>query len=156
VARGILVASLAWVVFLYGPVFLDPDRYLEIRVAHHHIQYDYFSIPLYSVVPQPLLRLLYFATMALPLALGGDGRMRWFGLLFAGSAVLSWLAYSYAFASVWCFFAAVLSGYLCLVFASLKGVAASPHGEAGAGASRSGPPPVQPECGCTPRGNRDP
>lgn len=38
--------------------------------------------------------------------------LRWFGGAMLGSALLAWAVYSYAFTSVWCFFAAVLSALL--------------------------------------------
>jgi hypothetical protein len=113
--------SLVWLAALYGPVLLAPDKYLAINVVHHSIQYDYFNAPMPQAIPQPLLRVLYFATVAIPM-LVSSGRapmIRWFGILFAGSALVSAWIFSYAFASVWCFFAAALSVYLCFAFRSL-------------------------------------
>jgi hypothetical protein len=118
--RLFALASLAWA-FVYAPLFLDPDLYLRIQVTHHSIRYDYFELPVYAVVSVPLLRILYFGTIAVPMVLAGigNGPMRHLGILFGVSAVVSQFYFSYAFASVWCFFAAILSGYLCLVFRSL-------------------------------------
>jgi hypothetical protein len=120
-ALGLLtLLSLGWLVGLYGPVLVEPDRYLSVQVVHHSIQYDYAQAPLPQMVPRVLLRGLYFGTVALPMILtsGQSPMLRWFGLLFAGSALVSHLIFSYAFASVWCFFAAALSFYLCVAFRS--------------------------------------
>ncbi len=116
----ILLAGLGWLVYLYGPILLAPEAHLRVRVVHHHIQYDYSSLPLYQYVPRQVLRVLYLLNIAVPLGIGGCANpvLRGFGLLFGASVAVSWAFYSYAFTSVWCFFAAILSGYLCLVFRS--------------------------------------
>ena len=128
VAGALLAVSLFWFVFLFGQIALDPDRYLNIRVVHHSLHYGYDHLPLYDYIPQPLLRTLYFLNVAAPMLLGvGESRqLRWFGLLLVGSVVVSYLLFAYAFTSVWCFFAAVISGYLCVVFRALPEPAAAP------------------------------
>ena len=57
-------------------------------------------------------------TIVVPFAVGKGGPgMGWVGaVLLAGSAAVAALFFRYAFASVWCLFAAVLSLYLCVVF----------------------------------------
>jgi hypothetical protein len=54
--------------------------------------------------------------MAVPLALSSQGGGFPFGGLLLLTAVVSHFAFSYAFVSVWCFFAAVLALSLCVLF----------------------------------------
>jgi hypothetical protein len=117
--RLIFLASLGWFV-AYGLVFLQPDRYLSIRLAHH-IVYDYSNLPVYAYLPLPILRTLYIASIAVPLAIAWHDNipMRWLGVLFALSIAVGLAFFADAFASVWCFFAAALSAGLCLFFRSL-------------------------------------
>jgi hypothetical protein len=74
---------------------------------------------------------LYFLSVALPPALGSENWGRIPGLVLGGSALAAWWFYDYAFVSVWCFFAAVLASYLCVVFYRLPA-------PAGAGAAAAG------------------
>lgn len=113
---GLTVLSLFWTVVLYMPVAADPDRWLTTKVVHHSIQYEYLGLPIYTVIPRDVLRLFYFLTVFAPLAVGGTAGFRWFGVLLALSAVVSQFIFSYAFVSVWCLMAAVLSGQLCYLF----------------------------------------
>jgi hypothetical protein len=118
--RIICVASLSWP-FIYGPVFLYPEHYLTIEVKPHHIAYSYSGLPVYDYVPLSLLRFFYVSTVAVPMALAWHDciLVRWCGALFVASIVFAWWFFAYAFASVWCFCAAVLSAYLCLLFPAL-------------------------------------
>jgi hypothetical protein len=107
------VLGLVWFILLYLPILHNPDRYLTTRVEHHSIVYDYREVPVVRAVPPELFRLLYALIGGLPLLACSDGRVRVFGLLLGGSAIVTRLLFVYAFASVWCFFAAVLTLYLC-------------------------------------------
>lgn len=76
-----------------------------------HIEYD--APHLYI----PVVMALYLVATTLSLLLSSHGRVRLFGALTFASPVLAYVAYvAYArwFISVWCFFAAVLSGVVCL------------------------------------------
>jgi hypothetical protein len=48
-----------------------------------------------------------------------DGRLAGFRVLLAASVAVSLFVFWYAFVSVWCFFAALLSAQLCYVFYKL-------------------------------------
>ena len=58
-------------------------------------------------------QLIYAIIGGLPLIGCSDGRVRVFGILLGVAAVVSRLVFVYAFASVWCFFAAALTLHLC-------------------------------------------
>jgi hypothetical protein len=115
----ITLSSLLWCAVFYVPLLLETERYLTTQLVHHSIQYHYTDLPVYQYVPQNLLRLLYFATIAIPLLLCSVGTDKIFGALLGTSALLSQLIFWYAFVSVWCFFAAVLALYLCYAFYKL-------------------------------------
>jgi hypothetical protein len=111
--------SAAWFWVLYWPLLTGPEWLLSTRVVGHSIQYAYPDLGVYRHVPRPLLRVLYFVSVALPLALGSEPWGRLPGLVLACSAVAAALLFEHAFVSVWCFFAAALSAYLCYVFRAM-------------------------------------
>jgi hypothetical protein len=49
-----------------------------------------------------------------------------FGPLLAGSAVVSLVVFSHAFVSIWCFLAAILALYLCVILHNLPVESESP------------------------------
>jgi hypothetical protein len=118
--RLLFVASFGWA-WAFSPVFLDTERYLSIGLSHHSIRYDYSGLPVYNVMPIEMVRVLYTASLCLPWAIvwHGERHIRVLGVLFAVSTLVTLLFYSHAFASVWCFFAAAISAYLCALFRSL-------------------------------------
>jgi hypothetical protein len=118
IARGLAVVNLAWTLFLFGPIASAPDRYLAVQVVHHSLHYEYSDLPIYGVVPRPVLRLLYLAAVLAPVFLGsGSNRaMKLLALIVLVSILVAYLFFAHAFISVWCFFAAVISAYLCYFF----------------------------------------
>lgn len=122
----VTVIAFAWFWVLYFPIVSGPESLLRTHVVEHSIQYDYASLAVYKYIPRPLLRVLYFLCVAVPLAFGSESLGRSAGIVFAVSAVFAVIVYDYAFVSVWCFFAAILSGYLCWLFARLPNVERTP------------------------------
>jgi hypothetical protein len=89
---------------------------LTTNIHHHSIQYDIAGLPIYRIASKEVLRVLYFANVALPLAISSD---RWGivpGIVLGVTALVAAFLFQYTFVSVWCFFAAVMAGYLCFVF----------------------------------------
>lgn len=99
--------------FLYGQIINEPERWLKIEVVCHSIRYTYLGAMAFQFLPTALSRGLYVVVGALPLLLCTDDILRRFGALMVFSAFMTALFYSYAYTSVWCFFAALLSFYLC-------------------------------------------
>jgi len=124
----ITILSLAWGLVLYYPIAADPQRWLTIQVVHHSVQYNYFALPVYQVVSPSWVRFFYLATIALPLVVWSERQGLTFGLLLAASAMVSHFIFAHAFVSVWCFFAAVLALYLCLVFYRLPAASVAKMG----------------------------
>jgi hypothetical protein len=116
------VVSLFWAAVLYVPLATGGDDLLAVQVVHHSIQYDYDRLPIYEFIPRPFLRILYMVQVALPMLFIGRGGPRMFGWLLGGSALVSFVLFSYAFVSVWCFMAAILALYLCAVLHNLPDV----------------------------------
>jgi hypothetical protein len=113
--------GLVWV-WLFFPLAADSRRWLSTEVIGHSIHYRFDDIPAFQMVPRTIWRVGYLVSICLPLALGrfgtgGSGWVSWLvGGLVGGLFAVSYLLFWYAFTSVWCFFAAVLSLLLCVIF----------------------------------------
>jgi hypothetical protein len=59
---------------------------------------------------------VYFACVALPMVFSTASLGRVPGLALGVAALVAIILYEYAFVSVWCFFAAVMSIYCCVLF----------------------------------------
>jgi hypothetical protein len=116
---ALTAAATVWFWVLFYPLLVGPESLLTTRVVHHSVQYSITDLAVYRYVPRSVLRVLYFLCVAVPMVLGSESIGKVPGLVLAASAVVAAVAYDYAFASVWCFFAAILSGYLCYVFATM-------------------------------------
>jgi len=88
------------------------SEWMSVAVREHSVSYD-FSFPYRSPVHLPITpAALYALTILVPLFFSSHRLIRIFGVLAVLSSVLASQAYGYAYVSVWCFFAAVLSLYL--------------------------------------------
>ena len=95
---------------------LAPNRCSESKSMHHSIRYDYDALPIYLYIDKLPLRILYLLSVASAPVFGSESWGRIPGLVLGASALLAASLFNYAFVSVWCFFAAVLAAYLCVVF----------------------------------------
>ena len=88
------------------------SEWMSVAVREQSITYD-FSFPYRSPIHLPITpAALYVLTILVPLLFSSHRLIRIFGVLVILSMVLASETYSYAYVSVWCFFAAVLSFYL--------------------------------------------
>jgi hypothetical protein len=93
---------------VYSAMLFHPD-WMSVAARGHSILYD-FSIPWRGSIHLPATpATLYALTILVPLLFSSHRLIRIFGGLVALSGVLASAAYGYAYVSVWCFFAAVLS-----------------------------------------------
>jgi len=93
-------------------VMLFHSEWMSVGVREHSITYD-FSVPWRSSIHLPITpAALYVLTILVPLFFSSHRLIRIFGGLVALSMLLASAAYGYAYVSVWCFFAAVLSLYI--------------------------------------------
>jgi hypothetical protein len=96
---------------VYSFMLFHPD-WMSVAVREHSIVYN-FSVPYRSSIHIPITpAALYALTILVPLLLSSHRQIRVFGGLVGLSMVLASAAYGYAYVSVWCFFAAVLSLYI--------------------------------------------
>ncbi len=90
--------------FLLMPGYIP----LIVKIIGHSISYDTGS-------PQALKELfttVYLLAVIPPFLVISDVRLKLFGYLLLFSAILAQVIFSYAFVSVWCFFAGILSLYI--------------------------------------------
>ena len=103
------------------PIFLDWGAQTAIRVVSGSIQYDYFWLPIYQVLPRIVLQFLYLLSIAIPVIFKSEIKIfRTFAVLLIISSFISRFFYLYAYASVWCFFAAIISSYFVWEFYHLE------------------------------------
>ncbi len=121
---AISLAATGWFWVLYYPLVTGPESLLKTEIEHHSIQYQYGGLAIYDYIDKLPLRILYLLSVALPPMLGSESWGRIPGLVLGASALIAALVFNYAFVSVWCFFAAVLAVYLCVVFYRLPRPAA--------------------------------
>lgn len=95
---------------IYLPLVIDPE-WLTVRILGGSILYEP-RVLFPDLLSQPLGRGLYGLVVLVPLLVSSEPLVRRFGLLIFLSVTLSAVAYGYAFVSVWCFFAALLSAWL--------------------------------------------
>lgn len=89
---------------------------LDVVVVNHHLVYDIGISPIIGI---GLIALYIFATCGSLLA-SSRCWLRWFGFGLFLLALLAAVMSQFAFPSLWCFFAAVLSGF-ALVYLKHKG-----------------------------------
>jgi hypothetical protein len=100
---------------LFAPIVFNPST-LQVSRIRHSIYYDYADPPALIIAPQTIWHLFYVAVIALPLILLKEKLLIGYCIALVVSAVISHVFYWYAFASIWCFFAAGISLYLCYIF----------------------------------------
>ena len=137
VATSLVAAGLTFGSLCYLPAAFYPDRWPEAEVVEHSVRYDFSRLPVTERVGGVGWGAIYLGLVCVPLVLTADRRVRTFGALVAGSAGVAFVLFRYAFASVWCFFAAVLALYLCYV---MYRVPARPHRSDGWAGARGDEP----------------
>lgn len=100
---------------LFLPVVSRPET-LRIAVVRHSLYYDYADPPALVIAPQIVWHLLYVAVIGLPLLVVKEKRLIGYGTALVVSAAVSHFYFWYSFASIWCFFAALVSLYLGYLF----------------------------------------
>jgi hypothetical protein len=109
------LVSTVWFWVLYFPLLTGPESLLETRIVHHSIQYYFPDIPIHHYLPKIVIRLLYLASVAVPMVAGTVDWGRLPGIILGGLAIITFLVFDHAFVSVWCFFAAFLSAHVALL-----------------------------------------
>ncbi|MEM7770342.1 MAG: DUF6629 family protein [Cyanobacteria bacterium P01_A01_bin.37] len=103
-------------VFLYGPFLVYPNE-IPVIIIHGSINYQEKLIYHY-LLPSNIVRLTYMAIVLGPLWLSELIQLRILGSLIAVFMIVTYCFFSYAFVSVWCFFAAIVSFYVIHIIRS--------------------------------------
>jgi len=97
---------------LFVPLIFNPD-WVPLRIVNHSIDYNSRLI-WEGIVPYSLIRVVYAGIVCLPLLLSSDKHIKIFGVIITLSVIAGFAFAHYAFTSVWCFMAAIVSAYLVL------------------------------------------
>ena len=124
----------------YLPLAAGGVAWTAPRVVGHSIRYDFSAVPAVRSGPGWLWPTLYLLAVCGPLLASGDRRLRPLGVAAAVSAAVAYLAFREAFASVWCFLAAALSGYIAYALYQLPEQPADDPAPAAAPLELSRPP----------------
>lgn len=116
--RKRLAAILTAIGFVYGlsiflPSFLF-SNWLVMEVINHSLEYK-TTLIYDGIIDRTALRIFYAAIVISALFLSTDRRIQFFGVLMMASLAATYAFFAYAFISVWCFFAAILSAYLVAI-----------------------------------------
>jgi len=95
---------------LYIPLLFHED-WLTVKLVGHSIKYKLILFH-EEYLPLKIRNLLYGIFTLVPLLSASDRYIKVFGAVIVLSLVMTSLYFDYAFVSVWCFFAAVLSFYI--------------------------------------------
>jgi hypothetical protein len=106
------------------PIVVAPG-WLAVQPHPHALHYNIGDSPIFDMFPGTLWEALYLLVVTAPLFVSSVNRMVHCGVVVIVSAALTYVFFDHAFASVWCFIAAVLSLYLCRLFWSRASHASS-------------------------------
>lgn len=102
---------------LYMPLLLNMN-WLSVEIVRASILYQPTLI-YDDIIPRTGIRIFYAAIVGIPLLLSSVAIVRIFGVLILLSVVSGFLFFEYAFTSIWCFIAAILSIYIVRIMLRL-------------------------------------
>lgn len=107
------ILTIAGLGFLFGSYLFGSSiiHGVDPQVFSGHILYDLQFLPFYEFI-----KYFYLFIIVTPFFLSSQNWLRYFGLIISISFLLSQAFYFITFVSVWCFFAAILSGSLYFRF----------------------------------------
>lgn len=103
---------------LFAPLLFNPD-WVPLRIVKHSIDYN-SQLIWEGVVPYSVIRVVYASIVCLPLLFSSEKHIRIFGVIITLSVIAGFAFAHYAFTSVWCFMAAIVSSYLLFVMRSVS------------------------------------
>ena len=112
---GVSVFGVLFGALMFVPLLVHPD-WLAVTIVQQSIHYG-MSFITDGYVSQRLLAVVYACVILLPLVLSTDRYHNILGALILVAGMVTWVFYDWAFVSVWCYFAAVISLYIFLVVA---------------------------------------
>jgi len=109
----LIVLGAAHGLSLYVPLLFHQD-WLTVKILSQSIKYK-ATLLHDEYIPIIGMNILYAMFTLVPLLLGSDRYIKAFGVIIMISLAITSLYFNYAFISVWCFFAAVLSFYILIM-----------------------------------------
>lgn len=110
---GVTTFGAAYGLSLFAPLLVNPD-WLTVDLARGSILYDTRLI-YDGAVSKTVLRVTYAGVICLPLLASTAPGVRFFGVLVTLSVLAAFLFATYAFTSIWCYFAAVVSAWIAFM-----------------------------------------
>ena len=111
--KGVCVIGFVFGSTLYVPLLIYP-QWVSVTALKGSILYQ--TVFIYDgLVPTTLVSLVYAIIITTPLMLSTVKSLRFFGILVLVSIAISAVFFAYAFVSVWCFFAAILSTHIVYI-----------------------------------------
>jgi hypothetical protein len=95
---------------MYIPLWFNKD-WLIVELLRQSIEYK-ASLFYDEYVPRIVVRVFYGLIVITPLVFSSDRYIKIFGIIIAISVAIATVFFGYAFISVWCYFAAILSLYI--------------------------------------------
>jgi hypothetical protein len=123
-AAAVFALGISLLVFL--PLAMRSREWLHPAIRYHSIEYSFSMLPAFLGIPTGVWHVGYVALVALPLLVQVSSRLTAFSCMIIASAILAQGAFAYAFVSIWCAFAALLSAWLCFLFHGLQSVVPPP------------------------------
>ncbi len=118
---GFLVLSLFGFLLglsLFIPLIFNAD-WVPLRVVRHSIDYNSRLI-WEGIVPYDVIRGVYASLVCVPLLFSSVRDFQIFGAIITLSVIIGFVFAQYAFTSVWCFMAAIVSSYLLFAMQSVR------------------------------------
>jgi len=109
----IVLVGLMFGAAMYLPLLNNPS-WVIVSIVGNSIDYDLKFI-FDAYVSQQLITVFYVLIILVPLMLSSDQYHRSLGLLLFLSGLAAWMFFGWAFISVWCYFAAIISLYIFFI-----------------------------------------
>jgi len=103
---------------VYIPLLIS-DETPVANVINHSIHYDIKKSTVFQFVPVLLWEAMYIVIISSPIFATNIAKLIYLGIAIVLASAISYIIFWFAFASVWCFFAALMSLYLCFFFRNL-------------------------------------
>ncbi|MFM7591236.1 MAG: DUF6629 family protein [Isosphaeraceae bacterium] len=117
---AILILSSGWFFYYYLPMLADFRNQIQATVVHHSIRYSYSDTVILGGSNRVPMTILYLLFTAGPFFIQRVGNRSWVPIFIGFSSVFAAHYFAtYAYTSVWCIFAALLSSYSLVYFRRL-------------------------------------
>lgn len=106
-----ILSVIAGLTITFATLFVINHGGFNAQIVNHCILYNYTE----TEIPYAI-RWIYVVATCVPFLLSSEKVIRWFGMLNVVTFLAAYHVYYTVYASVWCFFAAITSGFIYLYF----------------------------------------